>query len=460
MATQRQILQAKNGFIPAFVLLLLSGCSTLAGQPNFDIHAYTQTQLQNKSQWQTAQYTAESANRLLDLIHHEQIEALVTQALANNASLQQSILSLEIVKAQKQQTFSAELPTASLAFNQTQQENQQEYYSSELSVSWEIDIWNKLSDQTQAAKLEVIASMADTQAVKDSLIATVIRTWLTGSYQIQLIALEEERIATLQNNESLIKSRYLNGLGSLQDLDTARSDTATARATLEQYQEDLAQTTRQMAILLGKTESSSESLFLSQFPSVLAPLATLPAQDLANRPDLQNAYASILSADYSVNVAYKNLLPSINLQASLTDSSGKVNDALLASPLWGLLSQISAPLFQGGQLKAAKDIAEFQREIAFWQYQETLLTAINEVDNALGLERSLATRQSHTQDALLHAKSSETHVQEQYAQGLTDIFDLLTVQQQTLNLEVQALQLHFEQLTNRVDLGLALGIGA
>ena len=151
-------------------------------------------------------------------------------------------------------------------------------------------------------------------------------------------------------------------------------------------------------------------------------------------------------------------LPSITLSASLSDLATTPSQALLTSPVWNLLGSLSAPLFQGGALRAQVDIAKLNAEQAFWEYQDTLLSTVNEVENALGQEQSL-TQQLQINKALASAKRSYSNYQSKYQQGLVDILDLLTVQQQVYDLQAQLSQINYTLLTNRIDLGLALGLG-
>ena len=152
----------------------------------------------------------------------------------------------------------------------------------------------------------------------------------------------------------------------------------------------------------------------------MQPLADLPNQDLSRRPDLQSAYYNIYAEQYRASAAYKALLPSINLSAQLT------GDALFNSPAWTLLGQLTAPLFEGGKLRAQADIATLTAEKAYWSYKETLLTAVNEVNNALGQEQSLSRQQNHIHDALTSANRSFANYQTKYRQGLVNIIDLLS----------------------------------
>jgi outer membrane protein TolC len=192
---------------------------------------------------------------------------------------------------------------------------------------------------------------------------------------------------------------------------------------------------------------------------VLIPLASLPKQDLARRPDLQGAFFDLEAEEFRTKAAYKALLPSISLELALSDTASSPSAALLTSPLWSLLGQLSAPIFDGGYLRSQAKVAELTAENAYWIYQETLLTAVNEVENSLGQEKSLTLQQKHLQDALDSAIRSFANYQEKYREGLVDISDLIDAQTNSFDVQEKLVQVKYNRLVNRIDLGLALGLG-
>lgn len=304
---------------------------------------------------------------------------------------------------------------------------------------------------------DVAEQLALYQAARDTLVAEVMQGWLRLINLQHNAAIEAKRVAVLEKNEQLIIQRYRAGLSTLEDLDTARSSTESARAALVATQESLRQEQRAMNVLLGRPQGNT--VIASDYPEVLLPLADLPEQTLQRRPDLKAAWLAIEAAELRTHVAYKNMLPSLRLEAALTDAATSLSDALWQDPVWSLLGQLTAPLFQGGELKAAADAAELATAQRYQAYRETLLTAVQEVENAIGQEKSLAQQQQHTRQALDSARRTHTQYQQKYRQGLVSLLDLLQVQQQVFDLEAQLDDLTYQRLANRIDLGLALGLG-
>ena len=439
-------------------------------------------QSQARQQESTQTLLLNSDTRLTDVIDIRELPHLagfIDEALSSNASLQQSLITLRkaqvaidsakadrnlnvdaSISASKSETTNSSASTSSNTNSSTSSSSSSPSYSASMNVSWELDLWQKISDGISAANLDAASARASYQSARDSLVANVVRSYIDVLTQQQLLNIEQSRLTVLENNEAVILKRYSTGLGSLDDLDTARTSSANTRATIAQYENALLTAKRTLAVLLGRQNQSLNELNTQvNFPDVLLPLTTLPKQDLARRPDLQAAFYALKATEFEVDVAYKALLPSISLSASLSDNASTPSQALFTNPLWSLLGQMTAPLFQGGALRAQIEDAKLTSANAWWQYRETLLTAVQETQNALDSETALSARISHTNVALANAERSVSTIEGQYRQGLADILDLLSVYETRFNLQAQAVELHAQKLQNRIDLGLALGLG-
>ncbi len=397
---------------------------------------------------------------LTDLVDVPELNTYLESALQNNPNLQQSIIALKIAYAQQGVTAADQLPSVDAGFGGEASEDSDNSFSADLTVSWELDLWQKLADSSDAASKDIAATQADLQVTKDLLAANIMREWLEISVNKQLLDIEQRRLTILENNETLVMERYQVGLGSLEELDDAKTNTASTRSTVAGYQENITQSERSLVLLTGQWAADVEAPNVAvTFPSVLNPLDSLSAQDMSGRPDLQKAFLGIEADALRTEAAYKAMLPSFSLSASLSDIAETPSEALFTNPLWSVLGQISAPLFQGGALKSQAEIAQLNTEQSYWVYQETLLSAVNEVENAVGQEYVLEEQQMHLDDALMSAQRSIESYEDKYREGLVDILDLLTVQKQTYDLEAQLVNTTYQRLLNRIDLGLALGLG-
>ena len=439
-----------------------------------------QSQAQQQESTQTLLLNSDTTlTDVIDIKELPHLAGYIDEALSSNASLQQSLITLRKAQlaidsakadrnlnvdasfsASKSETTNSSASTSSNTNSSTSSNSSSPSYSASMNVSWELDLWQKISDGISAANFDAASARASYQSARDSLVANVVRSYIDVLTQQQLLNIEQSRLTVLENNEAVILKRYSTGLGSLDDLDTARTSSANTRATIAQYENALLTAKRTLAVLLGRQNQSLNELNTQvSFPDVLLPLTTLPKQDLARRPDLQAAFYALKATEFEVDVAYKALLPSISLSASLSDNASTPSQALFTNPLWSLLGQMTAPLFQGGALRAQIEDAKLTSANAWWQYRETLLTAVQETQNALDSETALSARISHTNVALANAERSVSTIEGQYRQGLADILDLLSVYETRFNLQAQAVELHAQKLQNRIDLGLALGLG-
>jgi NodT family efflux transporter outer membrane factor (OMF) lipoprotein len=440
----------------ALTILLITGCTSFHSQMDH-YNVQRNEELQQIPAWQNAA-AAQSLTHLDDLINVPHLKSLINEALSANPGLQQTELTLKILRQQRLQSRAPRLPQLEAGYSGEKSEDNSASYNGSLTVSWQVDLWGKLADSEAAARMDVAEQMALLAAARQTLVAEVMSSWLELTAQQQAIGIEQQRLAVLEKNATFIQSRYRSGLSTLQDLDSARTSAASSRATLEEYHESLSQMERALATLLGRSQVIDTAAPAS-YPQVILPLAELPAQTLALRPDLQAAYLAIEAADLRRQVAYKDLLPSINLQAMLEDVADHPASALLTDPVWSLLGQLTALLYQGGELRAAAEITALQQAQSYQAYRETLLTAVNEIGDAVSLESSLQRQQQHVETALEHAVKTLDHYQTRYRQGLATILELLEVQQQTYDLKAQLNTLTYQRLANRITLGLALGLG-
>ncbi|WP_288355328.1 TolC family protein [uncultured Cycloclasticus sp.] len=442
------------------ISLVLNACANLGNKQLSESALNTTGQMVT---WQAQDATAEDASQLTDLVDIEAIPNLtnfIQEALNNNANLQQTLVTLRTAQVAIDVAEADQNVNLSAGSSASKAKNENSGYSNNLNISWELDLWQKISNGVSAANFQAASAEAAYQSARDSLVANVLREYINILSQQQLLNIERARLTVFENNETVILNRYRTGLGSLDDLDTARTSSATIQATLAQYEYNLATARRTLAVLLGRQDQSLTELDQSSsFPDVLLPLANLPKQNLSRRPDLQAAYYTLKASEFEVDIAYKALLPSINLSAALSDSASSATDALFTNPLWSLLGQMTAPLFQGGALRAQVEIEKLASVDAWWLYQELLLNAVQETQNALDNERALTDIKKYTSMAIDNAERSVKTIEGQYRQGLANILDLVSVYNSRFDLQSQLIQLQASQLQNRINLGLALGLG-
>lgn len=437
-------------------LLLITACSITPQQPDYAKHIATEQE--RVAEWQRFPEQTRVAY-LNDLVDSDLFSPLLQSAMQSNPGLQQTLLTLQIRQAQLTQASAQRRPVVSAGLSGTNSEESASSFATNLSVSWQADLWGKLADNERAADLDIVEQTLLYQSARDTLAAEVMQVWLTLIAQQRAINIEQQRLVSLQQTESFILQRYRQGLGTLEDLDSARSAVASSEANLENLSENFRQQYIELKTLVGQVDDPAIAL-PEEYPEIVIPEIDLPQQTLNRRPDLLAAYAAIEAASARTEVAYKDLLPSLDLQAVLEDVGSSPRAALFTAPVWSLLGQLTAPLYQGGQLRAEAEVSELETAITYQQYRDTLLNAVTEIEQALSQEQALVKRQRHIETALASAENNLRQYQANYRNGLRTILDLLTVQQQTYDLQAQLDDLIYQRLLNRIALGLALGLEA
>ncbi len=439
-------------WLTASMVLAITGCSTFS-DVNYEQKAKTELAQLANSQL----VTIEQNFALAELLSSPELDALVKQAIEHNPSLMQTLLTLKVSQQKYNQVSASQWPSLSANINANRKQDTANNYTASLDLSWTLDVWQQLDNASSAQLASALASEFNYQAAKDLLAANVMQTYLQLIQYAQLISIQKQNVETLATNEQIIVSRYRKGLIDLKDLDTAKANTQSAQSTLVDYEYQYQQVTANLALLTGTTEV--DLAYLTVFPEVNKAISQLDTVQLGRRPDLQQAYQTIVANQYQHKVAYKALLPEFSLTASLANTDQNFHQALFGSSAWQLLGRLTAPLFNAGKLKSDAEIAKLNAEQSYWSFREKLLNAVNEVELAWQQEQTLSNRIELTKSAYDSAKRSEVTYTERYRQGTVSLLDLLQIQQSTFSLQSQLSQLNYQRLSNRIQLGLALGYG-
>lgn len=449
--------------------LLLAGCSSLSSTVTPAPAAAKNTQAQTTQstalvpvQWQAPHEAGRVKQELTGLFNTPELKQLVQQALRSNPNLQQTALRFKEQQLLTGQSRAAQLPTVNLnsSANRSGLETggQSSRYSLGVSTNWEIDLWGKLADQSQASQYDLKATQADYQAARNSLAAQAVRHWISLTAQQQILSIEGQRIKALQNIEASSQAHFRAGNSQLAQLASTRRAKASSQASIIQRKATLEQTKRTLNVLLGKTPTAPLQVS-GRLPQIRTPLTAVPSSVMGARPDLQAAYARIRSADKRTSVAYKQLLPSISLNPTYTQGGSNLSGLLSGNPAWQLLGQLTGNLFDGGVKKSNAQIQGVTAQRAALVYRETLLTALKEVEDALSQEVSAGQQLVALTEADRQANLSVTSYRSQFRAGTANVTDVLNAEQSTYDTRINLLETQRTRLENRINLAIALGIG-
>ncbi|MEI8652075.1 TolC family protein [Pseudoalteromonas sp. Hal273] len=197
-----------------FLLALSCTLAACSSQPSYQGNS-TEQSLKQHTNWQYTQSNAQQVNYITDLVDIEGLDSLIEQAVTNNPSFNQVHVALKLAYAQRDVTAASQWFSVDAGFDAQRSETEGTQYSSSVGISWEADIWQKIADNVAAQDMTIASNQATYQGAKDTLVASVIRTYLNIILQQNLLDIEQQRLVVLQNNEQSIVERYQYGLGDL-----------------------------------------------------------------------------------------------------------------------------------------------------------------------------------------------------------------------------------------------------
>ena len=411
----------------------------------------------------------EVTSGLLKVFPDTQLRKYVDIALNKNPDLRASAARLEESGFNTRRAYSATLP--SLTANGSGSRSRiagspnsivspiNNIFSTSLDVAWEVDVWGRIRAGVTASASDEAAAAADYAAARQSIAAQTMQAYFTLIAEGKLLALSNRRLSSFQKTHDLVNRRFEAGVDSLGDVDLARTDVERTKAEVQQRKDTRDQAARQLRVITGRYPTGNARAYA--WPSLRRSVpAGVPSTVLMNRPDIDAAYQRIRAADAGVKVAHRDLYPRFNLTGSGGRQSSVFEDLLESDfRTWSLAAGITAPILDGGNRRAELGAANARAKEALANYESVVLSAMQEVENALGSEYYLKQQEISYKEALKAAKSAEESVLRSYEQGTVEILSLLESQRRAFDTEEQLINVRAQRYQNRVSLALALGKG-
>lgn len=392
------------------------------------------------------------------------LQSLIETGLVKNTDLQITRLSIEQAEASLLSAKLAYLPSVNLSPEGTissyDGSKASKTYSLKTTASWEIEIFGKLTNQKREAIAAVESSQAYKQAVETQLIATIADSYYS------LLMLDSQlsiSLSTLESwNKSIKTMELLKRAGESNDVAVLQAEAS--RLSLEsailQTRKSINETENSLCVLLGiePQQIKRGTIGNQNFPDKLA--IGIPVQLLANRPDVRQAESDLAKSFYATNVARTAFYPSLTLSGSAgwTNSAGGsiVNPGNLLLSAMGSLVQ---PIFNKGINSANLKIAKAEQEKAKLVFQQSILNAGQEVNNALEQWQTAQNRIQIGEQQLetLQKAVHKTELLMKYSS--TNYLEVLTAQQALLQTEQTQVQNYFDKIQGVINMYHALGGG-
>lgn len=466
----------------ALVSLLLPGALACAVGPRYRPPEMTVPKGWSEATGEPAA-SAPALERWWTAFHDHVLDRLVASAVDGNLDLKITTARIREARAARGIAASAGLPEVGLhgAYSRAKRSDavppvksapggssplgprEQDLFEAGFDASWEIDIFGGVRRDKEAALAQVQAAEEARRDVLVTLVADVARNYLELRGTQKQLGILEQTLRSERDTLDLATARLEAGLGTDLDVERARGlleATAAQRPVLER----LARLAiYHLGVLLGKEPGAlaAELDAAGSLPASPPEIpATLPSELLSRRPDLRRAERELAAATARVGVARADLFPRFSILGSFGRRSEDPGDlAGLTSQFWGLLSGVRWPIFSGGRIRANIRVQGARQEQALHQYEKAVLTALEEVENALSAHTRELRRREFLRASVAANRRALDLATERYTGGLESFLSVLDAQRSVYAAEDQLVQSERSVGVSLVALYKSLGGG-
>jgi len=458
-----------RSIIALFLAASLAGCAV---GPE-----YERPQVPTPENWRT---TAEGTGSLADLtwaelFQDEALQSLIRVALEENKDLRLAAARVLEARAQLGVTRSGQFPqvegTASYDTRRSSQVSSapipagtdvsKEVQKGTLDLSFEIDLWGRLRRATEAARAELLASEEARRVVVITLVSDVALSYFDLLDLDRELGIAKRTLASRREALRIIRLREQEGLASELDLRRAEGELASTSAAIPDLERRIAQVENGLSTLIGRNPGPiprGTPLIAQDLPPAIP--AGLPSDLLERRPDIRQAEQRLVATNARIGEAKAAFFPRIFLTGAFGVESVALSD-LFTGParIWQFGPTVTLPIFTGGRNRAQLSVAESRQEQALIQYQQTLLQAFREVEDALVAHRKVREVRVEQETQVASAQRTLVLAQLRYVNGLASYLDVLDAQRQLFEAEIGLTRTQRTQLAAVVQVYKALGGG-
>lgn len=419
-------------------------------------------------------------------LNDPQLNALIDTALAHNPNLQAAQARLRQSREQLQQQRTKALPSVSVdaaavrmrepdlsALQSSSSSGNSasaahgrgplQLYTADFDASWELDLFGGTRRATESAAAQAEAVEADLADTQVSLAAEVAQAYIDLRDQQQRLVLAHQSTELAQKTLTLVQQRRERGVAADADVERQTTQVENTRATLIPLDEQITESLDQLAVLTGQAPGA-----LDQQLSGTAPLPTLlasvpvddPAAMLRQRPDIRAAERRLASSHAQIGQHTADLFPKVTMLGFLGTSGVNPSDLTKKSAFtWLGVPYLQWDVFDFGRTRSSIRQAEAGRDEAAATYTQTVLSALQDANNALsryGHQRESVARLQQIETSALR---SETLMQQRYGAGASSLIDLMDAQRTQFSAQQNLIEGQASLLKNFVSLQKSLGLG-
>jgi NodT family efflux transporter outer membrane factor (OMF) lipoprotein len=400
------------------------------------------------------------------------LSRLVNMAVAGNLSLKEAKARVREARARRAISKAAQFPTLdatgsashSRSSGRTGGDRTVDLYRLGFDASWELDLFGGVRRSVEAAEADLEATQEALSDALVSLLAEVALNYIdVRSFQTR-ISVAEANLNAQEETCNITRWRYQAGLTTQLDVEQATYNLEQTRSQLPSLRTSLEQAKNRIAVLLGERPGALDSELEEHKPIPVTPLEVavgVPADVLRRRPDVRKAERELAAQTARIGVAAADLYPKFSLAGSIgleALSTGKAldRDSFRTS---SIAPGITWPIFKAGAIISNIEVQSALQEQKLIRYRATVLTALEEVENALTAYAHQQLRRKSLKEASQAARRAVGLAQDQYSSGIVDFQLVLDAQRSLFSIEDQLAQSEREVTANLIALYKALGGG-
>lgn len=398
------------------------------------------------------------------------LQRLIAEGIAQNLNLQIAYTRIQQAEAYYAQSSAAYYPTlsanaqaaaAKLSSQGVGNRTSGTQYQLGVTSAWEANIWGRLGSAKRSALASLLQSQAGARAVQTGLVAGI------ASYYYNLLSLDTKLAitqqtvynwdTTVQTMRALKEAAVVTGAAVVQ----SEASRYAAEVTIPDIKQNIRETENALSILLGRTPGSIPRTNIDDQATLTLLQTGVPAQLLSNRPDVQQAEFAFKSAFEETNVARTYFYPSLMITGAGGLSSLTLGSFFTTGSFFGnIAAGLTQPIFNGRLNKTRLEVARAQQQGALLNFQNTLLTAGQEVSDALSLYQTALDKMSVRTNQLAALQKSVEYSQELLRYGSANYTEVINARQSLLSAQLNRVNDRLQQLQAVVELYRALGGGA
>ncbi|WP_036517512.1 efflux transporter outer membrane subunit [Nevskia soli] len=420
--------------------------------------------------------TAPDLSRWWQRLGDPTLDALIDEAVLGNLDVATAKAKIRQARASYKEAGGVLLPAVEATASATRSRStagsgavagafsdEQNQFQAGFDASWEADLFGANRRSLEAARYGLDAAQEDLRATLLTLVGDVAQNYLEARGYQARIDLGQRTAAAQRETAALTESKFRNGSASAVDVAKAAGLASSTEAQVQALQSAYAQDVHRLSVLLGREPAalSAKLAFPAPVPDPpgLIPIG-VPADVLRARPDVRRAERQLAQSTAKIGVAEAARYPSVSLTGSIATSGAKPGDLAKASSIsWSFGPSLTIPIFQGGQLEAAVELAQAQRDQSYLGWRAAVLTALEDVEDAsvaLNQERSRKERLAESAKAYGEAARLASAL---YRSGSTGSLEVLDAERSLYSAEDSLVASQVAVATDYVALNKALGGG-